>query len=361
MINVAYKFRLYPNKKQEEYFSKCFGCNRKLYNMMLEDREIHYNSTGEFLKISSYTEYTSRFSYFSGVDASSLSNTKRTLDEAYKRFFKGLSNHPNFKSKDGKNSYTTYNINGNIRLEKNDAYIKVPKIGLVKVRVHRKVLGIIKHITISRDPDRKYYISICTENNTNPYNAPYSNKSIGLDLGIRSLYTDSNGLKMPNPRYLKQSLKKIKKLQRKLSRKQKKSKNREKARLKLAKAYSKVSNQRKDYLHKVSKQLINDNQVICLESLSVKDMCKTKNPNFNRSSQDAGLGMFISMLVYKAKLYGRTIRTVPKYFPSSQICSSCESLHPEMKDLGNKELICSCGNHINRDHNAAINILKNAK
>ena len=192
MINVAYKFRLYPNKKQEEYFSKCFGCNRKLYNMMLEDREIHYNSTGEFLKISSYTEYTSRFSYFSGVDASSLSNTKRTLDEAYKRFFKGLSNHPNFKSKDGKNSYTTYNINGNIRLEKNDAYIKVPKIGLVKVRVHRKVLGIIKHITISRDPDRKYYISICTENNTNPYNAPYSNKSIGLGIlsPLLSVYRD---------------------------------------------------------------------------------------------------------------------------------------------------------------------------
>lgn len=355
---ISYKFRLYPTKEQEKYFAQCFGNSRFLWNKMLEDSEKHYKETGKFLNIKSYLPYKRWF--FDGTDSTLYNNVLRYFRQSYKNFFESGFGKPKFKSKRvHKDSYTSNNIDNGIRLHGNK--IRLPKIGWIKIKVHRKLEGTIKNATISKDNVGNYYISLTCQTSKN-FILGKVNSSIGIDLGIKDLYTDSNGNKIPNPKYHQKSTKKIKKLQKNLSRKRKGSHNYEKARIELAKSNLKVSNQRKDYLHKESKKLINDNQVICLESLSIKDMCKTKNPNFNRASQDAGLGMFISMLIYKAKLYGRTIRTVPKYFPSSQICSSCGEPHPEMKNLSNRTLVCkSCGTILDRDTNAALNILKNAK
>ena len=355
---ISYKFRLYPTKEQEQYFAQCFGNSRFLWNKMLEDSEKHYKETRKFLNIKSYLPYKRWF--FDNTDSTLCSNVWKYFRQSYKNFFESGFGKPKFKSKKSyKDSYTTNNIDNGIRIQGNK--IKLPKIGWIKLKVHRKIEGTIKNATISKDNIGNYYISLTCQTSKN-FILGKVNSIVGIDLGIKDLYTDSNGNKVENPKYHQKSTKKIKKLQKNLSRKRKGSKNYEKARLKLAKTNLKVSNQRKDYLHKVSKQLINDNQVICLESLSIKDLCKTKNPNFNRASQDAGLGMFISFIVYKANLYGRTIKVVDKYFPSSQICSSCGELHPEMKNLNNRTLVCkSCGTVLDRDTNAALNILNNAK
>lgn len=359
---IAYKFRLKPNKNQIQYFSECFGSSRFLWNEMLEDTEKYFKETGKFLNIKSYKKYKRDF--MNSLDSTLCNNVLRYFRQSYKNFFNSGFGKPRFKSKkDSRDSYTSNNINDSIKIKGN--FIRLPKIGYVKAKIHKPLdkEDIIKNATVSKDPDGKYYISLICETSRDYTLEPNTN-SIGIDLGIQYLYTDSNGNKVENPKFLKKSLKKIKFLQKSISRKKKNSRNYEKARIKLAKEYTKVKNRRKDYLNKISKQLINENQVICLESLSVKDICSSKksNSNFRRAAYDAGLGMFISMLVYKSKLYGRTIRTVPKYFPSSQVCSSCGSLHPEMKNLGNKQLVCKdCGTIIDRDYNAAINILKNAK
>ncbi len=357
---IAYKFRLKPNKNQIQYFSECFGSSRFLWNEMLEDTEKYFKETGKFFKITSYLPYKRDF--MNSLDSTLCSNVWKNFRQSYKNFFNSGFGKPKFKSKkDSRDSYTSNNINDSIKIKGN--FIKLPKIGYVKAKIHILPEGNIKNATVSKDPDGKYYISLICETSKDYTLEPNTN-SIGIDLGIQYLYTDSNGNKVENPKFLKKSLKKIKFLQKSISRKKKNSRNYEKAKIKLAKEHTKVKNRRKDYLNKETKHIINENQVICLESLSVKDICSSKksNNNFRRAAGDAGLGMFISMLVYKAKLYGRIIKTVDKYFPSSQICSSCGSLHSEMKNLGNKHLICKdCGTIIDRDYNAAINILKNAK
>ena len=358
---ISYKFRLYPTKEQEKYFAQCFGNSRFLWNKMLEDSEKHYKDTGKFLNIKSYLPYKRWF--FDRTDSTLCSNVWKYFRQSYKNFFESGFGKPKFKSKRvHKDSYTLNNVNNSIRIQGNK--IRLPKIGWIRIKVHRKLEGTIKNATISKDNVGNYYISLICQTSKNFILGKINNKAIGIDLGIKDLYTDSNGNKIPNPKYHQKSIKKIKKLQKNLSRKHKGSNNYEKARFKLAKTNLKVSNQRKDYLHKESKKLINDNQVICLESLSINEICSSKksNSNFRRAAYDAGLGMFISMLVYKSKLYGRTIKTVPKYFPSSQVCSSCGELHPEMKNLSNRTLVCkSCGTILDRDTNAALNILNNAK
>lgn len=357
---ISYKFRLYPTKKQEEYFAQCFGNSRFLWNKMLEASEEYYKETGKHLKITSYLPYKRWF--FDRTDSTLCSNVWKNFNKAYTDFFKSGFGKPKFKSKKSyTGSYTSNNASNKIRIQGNK--IRLPKIGWIKIKVHRKIEGTIKNATISKDSVGNYYVSLTCQTSKN-FILGKVNSMIGIDLGIKDLYTDSNGNKIPNPKYHQKSLKKIKKLQKNLSRKRKGSKNYEKARVKLAKTYKRVENQRKDYLHKESKKLINDNQVICLESLSINEICSSKKSysNFRRASYDAGLGMFISFIVYKAKLYGRIIKTVPKYFPSSQICSSCGKEHPEMKNLGTRTLVCKdCGTIIDRDYNAALNILKNAK
>ena len=358
----TYKFRLYPDKEQRIYFGKCFGCTRFLWNMMLGERIDYYKSTGKTL-YKEVSEYKKSYDFLKEVDSLALANVKINLERAYTDFFSGKSGFPKFKSKKkSRASYTTNNQGGNIRIE--GSYIILPKIKAVKINLHRTVEGTIRRVTISRTKDLKeYYISILVDTEKDFQSlVPKTNKVIALDLGIKDLYTDSNGEKCPNKKFLKKSLQRIRLLSRSFSRKKKGSKNKEKARIRLATAYKKISNRRSDYLHKVSKKIVNENQVICLETLSPKSMYKLKNHSknyINRSISDTGLGMFIEMLKYKSLMYGREIRVVDKYFPSSQRCSSCGTINRIMKTLSNRELCCTCcGTIIDRDYNAALNILQ---
>jgi len=360
MKPYTYKFRLYPNNKQIKYFINCFGCGRFLWNLMLSDRKDYYEKYKKTLKREvSYYKNKKEYFFLKEVDSLLLSDVKLNLDRAYKDFFSGIRNFPKFKKKGkSRDSYTTYNQKNNIRIE--GSYIKLPKIGLVKIRLHRLIEGNIKHVTVSKEKSGEFYVSILVETDKDFTSlVPKSEKKIGIDMGIKNLCSDSNGTTYDNPKFHKKSLEKLRLYQKSLSRKKKDSRNREKARIRLAKKYRKITNQRRDYLHKVSKKIINENQVICLETLNIKSMYKHKLKRINRSISDTGLGLFIEMLKYKSDLYGRQIKTVPKYYPSSQLCSSCGAKHKGMKKLSIKTMICNkCGTVLDRDTNAALNILK---
>jgi len=265
-MKKAYKFRLYPNEEQKEYFAKCFGCSRFIYNQMLEDKINYYKETKEMLK-NTPAQYKKAYPWLKEVDSLALANAQLNLEKAYKNFFKDKSmGFPKFKSRRGKQSYITNNQNGTIYIE--NGYIKLPKLkSKVKIIKHREFESEIKSCTISKTRTNKYYISIFVEENIKLL--PKIDKKVGIDLGVKDFAITSDGEIYENPKWLRKSEKRLKKLQKDLSRKKKGSRNREKAKLKLAKQHEKIANQRKDYLHKLSSKIINENQVIVLEDLKV--------------------------------------------------------------------------------------------
>lgn len=352
----AYKFRLYPNKEQEIYFSKCFGSVRFIYNKMLNDKIEYYKKNNKMLN-NTPAQYKKEYIWLKEVDSLALSNAQMNLDKAYKNFFRDKSvGFPKFKSKKNNHySYTTNNHKTTINII-DSKYIKLPKLKtLVRIKQHRQIPknGKIKSATISKTPSGKYYISILVEQEIKEL--PKNEFTIGIDLGLTDFAITSDGVKYSNPRYLQKSLNKLAKEQRKLSRKKKGSKNRNKQRIKVAKLYEKITNQRKDFLHKLSSELINENQVICLEDLQVKEI--QQNKYLSQSVSDVGWYEFRRQLEYKANWYGRTISFVDKYYPSSQICSNCGN-NTGKKELSIREFDCPyCGRHHDRDINASINIL----
>lgn len=352
----AYKFRLYPNKEQEIYFSKCFGSVRFIYNKMLNDKIEYYKKNNKMLN-NTPAQYKKEYIWLKEVDSLALANAQMNLDKAYKNFFRDKSvGFPKFKSK--KNNYYSYTTNN----QKNTIdivdgkYIKLPKLKtLIRIKQHRQIPkdGKIKSATISKNPSGKYYISILVEQEIKEL--PKNEFAIGIDLGLIDFAITSDGVKYSNPRCLRKSLDKLVKEQRKLSRKKKGSKNRNKQRIKVAKLHEKITNQRKDFLHKLSSELINENQVICLEDLQVKEI--QQNKYLSQSVSDVGWYEFRRQLEYKAKWYGRTISFVDKWYPSSQICSNCGN-NTGKKTLDIREFDCPyCGKHHDRDINASINIL----
>ena len=352
----AYKFRLYPNKEQEIYFSKCFGSVRFIYNKMLNDKIEYYKKNNKMLN-NTPAQYKKEYMWLKDVDSLALANAQMNLDKAYKNFFRDKSvGFPKFKSKKNNHySYTTNNQKNNIRIIDNK-YIHLPKLKtLVRIKQHRQIPidGKIKSVTISKNPSGKYYISILVEQEIKEL--PKSEFAVGIDLGLTDFAITSDGVKYSNPRYLRKSLNKLVKEQRKLSRKKKGSKNRNKQRIKVAKLHEHISNQRKDFLHKLSSELINENQVICLEDLQVKEI--QQNKYLSQSVSDVGWYEFRRQLEYKAKWYGREISFIDKWYPSSQICSNCGN-NTGKKSLDIREFDCSyCGRHHDRDINASINIL----
>lgn len=370
MANKAVKYRIYPTTEQKIMFSKTFGCCRKVYNLMLADKIESYKATGKFAPVTP-AKYKKDYPYLKEVDSLALANKQQDLQAAFHNTFskscKKKNGFPKFKSaKHSRKSYTTNNQKGTVAIVDN-GYIKLPKVGKVKAVIHRipDDNWVVKSATVSQESDGKYYVSVLFEfdenENENTYIADKTN-AIGLDYASDGLYVDSNGNVGTNHKYYRESQDKLAKAQRKLSRMQgsrkgeKKSNNYWKQLRKVNKIHRRIANQRLDNLHKISTEIANQYDVVCVESLNMRSM-SNKGFGNGKATMDNGYGMFLSMLEYKLSDRNKYLVKVDKWFPSSQICHCCGTLHPEMKDLSIRVMDCDCGYHIDRDQNAALNIL----
>ncbi|RBR29050.1 IS200/IS605 family element RNA-guided endonuclease TnpB [Enterococcus cecorum] len=365
----AYKFRIYPTEEQEIFFAKTFGCVRKVYNLMLNDRKKAYeevkNDNSKKMTFPTPAKYKKEFPFLKEVDSLALANAQLHLDKAYKNFFRDKSvGFPRFKSKKNPvQSYTTNNQNGTVALI-DSKFIKVPKLkSLIRIKLHRQPKGMIKSATISRHASGKYYISLLCKEEINEL--PKTNSAIGIDLGITDFAILSDGQKIDNNRFTSKMEKKLKREQRKLSKRAllaknkgiplSEAKNYQKQKRKVARLHEKVMNQRTDFLNKLSTEIIKNHDIICIEDLNVKGMLR--NHKLARSISDVSWSSFVAKLQYKADWYGREIIKVDTWFPSSQICSECG--HKDCKkSLDIREWTCPiCHTHQDRDINASINIL----
>ena len=356
----GYKYRLYPNKEQEVQLQKTFGCCRFVYNQTLAYRKEKYDKEKESMNKTSCNNYCNQvlkkeYEWLKEVDKFALTNAIYNMDSAYQKFFKEHAGYPKFKSKKNhKKSYTTNFTNGNIEVDFENNKIKLPKLKWVKAKLHREFVGQIKSATISQVPSGKYYVSILVETEHIPMES--TGCIVGIDLGIKDLLITSDGKKYDNQKLIKKYEDKLAKEQRKLAHKQKGSSNWNKQRIKVAKIHEKISNTRKDYLHKISHELVNENQVIVSEDLAVKNM--VKNHNLAKSISDCGWYELTRQLDYKSDWNNRNYIKIGRFTKSSQPCSVCGYINTETKDLSVREWTCpQCGTVHDRDVNAAINSL----
>ena len=362
-MNKAYKYRICPNPEQEILINKTFGCVRFVYNKMLANRKEVYEQfkDDKALKQQKYllpADFKKEFEWLKEVDSLALANAQLNLQAAYKNFFRDKSiGFPKFKSKHhDKKSYTTNNQSDTIRLIDSKT-IRLPKLKDVRIRLHRQLPqdAVIKSATISKTPTGEYYISVLVEYAADIEPVILTSETVlGLDYSSKSLFVDSQANNADYPRFYRQTEAKLKKAQRKLSKRQKGSKNRDKQRRKVAKLHEKVANQRKDFLHKLSRQIANAYSAIAIEDLNMRGMAQSLN--LAKSTNDNGFGMLKTFLTYKLAEQGKQLIMIDKWFPSSKLCRFCNNENKELT-LSDRVWTCShCGAELDRDINAAINI-----
>jgi len=356
VVNKTYKFRIYPNKEQEILLSKHFGCSRFVYNHFLNERKEQYQkdkkSDNYYVQAKSLTELkkTEDYNWLKEVNSQTIQFALRNLDTAYINFFRGNAQFPNFKSKKHKNTFTIPQFG---RLDENRIIIPKFKVG-IKVKLdNRNVNGKIGKMNITKTPTGKYYVSIFTEQTIEQL--PKTNKQCGIDLGLKDFVITSDGIKYKNNRYTKKYSRELKKAQQHLSRKEKGSNGFEKQKLKVAKIHEKIASCRLDTLHKVSKGLVEDYDLISIEDLNVKGMIK--NHKLSKHIADASWGNFVTLLQYKCDWYGKELVKICRFYPSSKTCNCCGWINQELK-LSDRKWTCKCGETHDRDINASKNILK---
>jgi len=352
----AYKFRVYPTKEQEEYFAKCFGCVRFIYNKMLADKIDYYNQTKQTLN-NTPAQYKEEFPWLKEVDSLALANSQLQLRTAYSNFFRDTKiGFPKFKSKKrDNNSYTTNNQANLIEIFDSDRYIKLPKVKRLRIKCHRKVTEHIKSVTITKEPTQKYYISLLVEYEKEQPNPNLSlENGIGLDYSSPHFYVDNQGNKGEYPKFYRQAQDKLAREQKKLSNMKYGSNNYAKQKIKVAKIHEHIANQRKDWLHKLSTRLANNYDYIFVEDLKMDAISKLLH--LGKATSDNGFGIFRNYLKYKTEERGKLFVKIDKWFPSSKKCSFCGEINSGLT-LQDREWTCSsCGKHHMRDINAAINI-----
>ena len=366
-IYRAYKFRLYPKEKQRILIHKTFGCSRFVYNYYLNyQKENGVQKSFDLCK--DLKELENNYEYLKEVDSCALRCSIFDLEDGFNNFFAKRSGYPNFKSKFARQSYRTSCIRStykgkeysNIEVDLLTRFIKLPKLGKVKIRGYRdkeRIEGKIVNATISRDATNKYYVSVLVEEELLVEKVTPTS-IVGIDLGIKDLVVTSDGIKYGNDKVLMKYEKRLKRLQRKLSRQVKGSKNYLKTKEKIARIHAKIKNYRKHYLNEIANEIVDEHDIIVTEDLKVKDMFKDKKKAFNKSLSDACVSTLRSLIEWKCKIKGKYYYKINTYYPSSQICSHCGYKNSKLKDLSIREYDCpKCGVNNDRDINASLNIL----
>ena len=355
----TYKYRIYPSKAQATLINKHIGACRFVYNLALETKNYAYASHRKNLSCfdlnSQLPELKKECEWLKELDSQALQQSVINLDKAFTQFFKGISKFPNLKRKN-RGSQSFRNPHGS-KVKIQNGKISVPRFTEgIKIVIDRQFKGEIKSTTISRTPTGKYFVSILVDNHKElPKKKPIKEATaIGIDLGIKSFIVTSGGLKIDNPKHFKKSLSRLKYLQRQASKKVKGSNNRKKANFKVAILHEKITNQRKDFLHKLSNEITNQNDTLCFETLQISNM--VKNHNLAQAISDAGWGMFVDFCKYKAEWKGKNILQIPTFEPSTKLCNACGAINNTLT-LADREWVCAnCKTLHDRDENAAINI-----
>ena len=356
VIHKSYKFKIAPDNEQKELLSKHFGATRFVFNRYLnirketyleEKKSLNYYDNANDLTVLKKDE---QFVWLKEINSQSLQSSLRNLDTAYNKFFRKQTKFPRFKSKVDKQSFT---IPQSVSIE--DGKLQIPKFKKgIEINIHREIKGKVLFATISKSATGKYYVSITCEVEYTPFEK--TNTKVGIDTGIKDLAILSDGKVYGNIKTLKTNLKKLKYNQRQLSKKIKGSSSRLKQKSKLATIHEKVTNIRKDYLHKVSTEIIKNHDVICIEDLAVKNMMK--NHKLAQAFSDVSLGTFYTMLEYKANWNDKQIVKISRWYPSSKTCCECGWINQDLNLKDRKWTCKSCNTIHNRDLNASINILK---